>query len=166
MTKLDTLLVKYGESHQNGTNKLIHWIAVPSIVFSLLGLIWAIPMPEFMKQYPFFNWASLVIAFALYYYYRLSPILAFAMILVIGLFSFLIVQLEYLEQAGGPAMWLVCVIIFVVAWIFQFIGHKVEGKKPSFLEDVQFLLIGPIWLLHFVFKKIGLPYQSNSRIVE
>ncbi len=162
MTKLDTLLTKYGESHQNGTNKLIHWIAVPSIVFSLLGLIWAIPMPEFMKPYPYFNIASIFIAFALYYYWRLSAILAFAMIFVIGLFSYLIVQLEYLERAGGPAMWLICVIIFVVAWVFQFVGHKIEGKKPSFFKDLQFLLIGPIWLLHFVFKSLGLPYQSEN----
>lgn len=161
MTQLDTLLAKYGESHQNSRNKLIHWIAVPSIVFSLLGMVWAIPMPEFMKEYPYFNWASLVIAFSLYYYYRLSPILAFAMIIVTGIFSFIIVQIEYAEQAGGMALWQVCAIIFVVAWIFQFIGHKIEGKKPSFLEDVQYLLIGPIWLLHFVFKKLGLPYQSN-----
>lgn len=162
MTKLDQLLTEYSVSHQNSTNKFIHWIAVPSIVFSLLGLIWAIPMPEFMKQYPYFNWASIVIAFALYYYYKLSPILAFTMIIVVGLFSFLIVQLEYNELNGGLALWKVCAIIFVVAWIFQFIGHKIEGKKPSFLKDVQFLLIGPIWLLHFVFKKVGLPYQGKE----
>lgn len=161
MTKLDQLLAEYGESHQNSTNKLIHWIAVPSIVFSLLGLIWAIPMPAFMANYPYFNWASLVIAFSLYYYWRLSAILAFAMILVTGLFSFLIVQLEYQEQAGGMAMWKVFGLVFIVAWIFQFVGHKIEGKKPSFIKDLQFLLIGPIWLLHFVFKQLGLPYQSN-----
>lgn len=162
MTKLDTLFAEYGSSHLNGTNKLIHWIAVPSIVFSVLGLIWAIPMPEMMKQYPYFNWASLAIAFSLYYYYRLSAILAFAMIIVAAGFSYLIVQLEYAERAGGMALWQVCAIIFVIAWIFQFIGHKIEGKKPSFLKDLQFLLIGPIWLLHFLFKKVGLPYQNNN----
>ena len=160
MTKLDSLLQEYSTSHLNPTNKLIHWIAVPSIVFSLLGLIWSIPMPAFMANYPYFNWASIVIAFALYYYWQLSAILAFAMVFIIGLFSFAIVQLEYWQQAGGPKLWLVCVVIFVVAWIFQFLGHKIEGKKPSFLKDVQFLLIGPIWLLHFIFKSLGLPYQS------
>ena len=162
MTRLDQLLNEYSESHKNSTNKIIHWIAVPSIVFSLLGLIWAIPMPEFMKPYPYFNIASIVIAFALYYYWRLSAILAFTMIFIIGIFSFFIVQLEYLERDGGPALWLVCTIIFVVAWVFQFIGHKTEGKKPSFFKDLQFLLIGPIWLLHFVFKSLNLPYQSEN----
>jgi uncharacterized membrane protein YGL010W len=81
------------------------------------------------------------------------------MIIVTGIYSFIIVRLEYLEKAGGMALWQICVIIFVVAWIFQFIGHKIEGKKPSFFKDLQFLLIGPIWLLHFIFKKVGLPYQ-------
>ncbi len=162
MTKLDTLFEEYGSSHLNSTNKLIHWIAVPSIVFSVLGLIWAIPMPEMMKQYPYFNWASLAIAFSLYYYYRLSAILAFAMIIVAAGFSYLIVQLEYAERDGGMALWQVCAIIFVIAWIIQFIGHKIEGKKPSFLKDLQFLLIGPIWLLHFIFKKVGLPYQNSN----
>ena len=162
MTKLDTLFEEYTSSHLNPTNKFIHWIAGPSIVFSLLGMVWAIPMPSFMASFPYINWASLVIAFSLYYYYNLSPILAFAMIIVTGIYSFIIVRLEYLEKAGGMALWQICVIIFVVAWIFQFIGHKIEGKKPSFFKDLQFLLIGPIWLLHFIFKKVGLPYQSKD----
>ena len=54
--------------------------------------------------------------------------------------------------------WIIYLSIFVITWIFQFIGHKIEGKKPSFLKDLQFLLIGPIWLLHFILKKIGIPY--------
>jgi uncharacterized membrane protein YGL010W len=52
--------------------------------------------------------------------------------------------------------WIVYLSIFVITWIFQFVGHKIEGKKPSFLKDLQFLLIGPIWLLHFVLKKLEL----------
>jgi uncharacterized membrane protein YGL010W len=162
MTKLDQLFAKYSESHQNKINKTIHWIAVPTIVFSLLGLIWAIPMPAFMAPYPFFNWASIVIAFALYYYYQLSPILAFAMIILIGLFSYFIVLVELNALAGGMQMSQFFSILFVISWIFQFIGHHIEGKKPSFFDDLRFLLIGPIWLIHFVFKKIGIPYQSRQ----
>jgi uncharacterized membrane protein YGL010W len=48
--------------------------------------------------------------------------------------------------------------VFVLAWIVQFYGHKIEGKKPSFLKDVQFLMIGPAWLMHFIYKKIGISY--------
>ncbi len=158
---VDLLFEKYGESHQNPVNKFIHWVCVPLIVFSLLGLVWMIPFPQFSFLGPyqtFFNWASFLIAFAMYYYYTLSPVLFFMMIWIISLMSFGIVQMEYLEQAGGPQAWLVFLGIFVLAWVGQFIGHKIEGKKPSFIEDVKFLLIGPLWLLHFICKKMGLKY--------
>jgi len=160
-SEVDMLFDKYAESHQNHTNETIHWICVPLIVFSLLGLVWAIPFPhlEFLGRYNgYVNWASFLIAFSVYYYYRLSPVMSYLMLLLIFGMSILIVQLEKVEAAGGPALWLVCLVIFVLAWIGQFIGHKIEGKKPSFLEDVKFLLIGPIWLLHFICKKVGLRY--------
>lgn len=160
-SEVDVLFDKYAESHQNHSNELIHWVCVPLIVFSLLGLVWAIPFPHlgFMGKYNgYLNWASFLIAFSVYYYYKLSPVMSYLMLLLIFVMSIGIVQLEKWEQAGGPAVWLVCVVIFVLAWIGQFIGHKIEGKKPSFLEDVKFLLIGPIWLLHFICKKVGLKY--------
>lgn len=159
---VDIYFDKYAESHQNHTNELIHWICVPLIVFSLFGLIWAIPFPklEFLGRYNgFVNWASFLIAFSVYYYYKLSPVLSYAMLLVIMIFSAGIVGLEKLHNNNSwPEMWQVCLIIFVLSWIGQFIGHKIEGKKPSFFDDLKFLLIGPIWLLHFVFKKVGLRY--------
>lgn len=154
MNKLDLYLDKYGESHRNSINKSIHWIAVPAILFSFLGLIWSIPVPQALQVTPYFNWASIVIAVVLYYYYRLSPAMAFGMLLIVFVMSYLIVQIEQ----SGASLWLVSLWIFVIAWIFQFIGHKIEGKKPSFLEDIRFLLIGPLWLLHFIFKKLGLNY--------
>ncbi len=159
--EIDVLFEKYGESHQNATNKLIHWICVPLIVFSLLALVWAIPFPylEFLGKYNgFVNWASFLIAFAIYYYYRLSPVMSYFMLISVFIMSFFIVMLEKWEQAGGPAMWVSALVIFVLSWAGQFYGHKVEGKKPSFLDDVKFLLIGPMWLLHFLCKKIGLKY--------
>ena len=159
--EVDILFDTYSESHQNPSNELIHWVCVPLIVFSLLGMIWAIPFPylAFLGKYNgFVNWASFIIAFSGYYYYRLSPVLSYLMILLIFAAAAVIVQLERWELAGGPALWLVCAVIFVLSWIGQFIGHKIEGKKPSFLQDVKFLLIGPIWLLHFICLKVGLKY--------
>lgn len=159
--EVDVLFDKYAESHQNHSNEVIHWICVPLIVFSLLGLVWAIPFPklEFLgKSANYLNWASFLIAFAVYYYYRLSPVMSYLMLIIISIMSFGIVSIEQWANNGGPAMWLVFTVIFVLAWIGQFIGHKIEGKKPSFLDDVKFLLIGPIWLLHFICKKVGLRY--------
>lgn len=160
-SKVDLLFDQYAESHQNPKNELIHWICVPLIVFSILGLVWCIPFPylSFLGKYNgFVNWASFLIAFSIYYYYKLSPVLSYLMLLSIFLMSFFIVQLEKVEAAGGPPVWLVCAVIFVLSWIGQFIGHKIEGKKPSFLTDLKFLLIGPIWLFHFLCKKVGLRY--------
>lgn len=159
--KIDVLLAKYAESHQHPTNKLIHWICVPLIVFSLLALIWSIPFPhlDFLGRYNgFVNWASFLIAISVYYYYTLSPVMSYLMLISIVIMSFFIVSLEKWELSGGPAMWHVALVIFILAWIGQFIGHKLEGKKPSFFEDVKFLLIGPIWLFYFICQKIGLRY--------
>lgn len=158
---VDKYFAKYAESHQDHTNKLIHWICVPLIVFSLFGLVWAIPFPHigFLGRYNgYVNWASFLIAFVIYYYYRLSPVLSYAMLLILFMFSAAITGLEQFQSSGGFPMWQVCLVIFVLAWAGQFIGHKIEGKKPSFLDDLKFLLIGPIWLLHFLFNKAGIPY--------
>jgi uncharacterized membrane protein YGL010W len=159
---VDVYFHKYAESHQNLANKRIHWLCVPLIVFSLLGLVWAIPFPHlaFLGKYTrYVNWATFLILFSIIYYFLLSPNLAIAMLFVICVFGALIVTLEKLHnEQGWPEMWQVCLFIFFVSWVGQFIGHKIEGKKPSFLDDLRFLLIGPIWLWHFIFKKLGLPY--------
>ena len=160
-SKLDKLFMEYDASHQHPANVLIHWICVPLIVFGVFGLIWSIPFPriEFLGKYNgFINWASFLIGFSIYYYLKLSATLSYGMLLLVCFFSFLIVQLEYWELAGGPKMWIVCLIVFILAWIGQFIGHNIEGKKPSFLTDIKFLLIGPIWLIAKIYKKVKIPY--------
>jgi uncharacterized membrane protein YGL010W len=80
------------------------------------------------------------------------------MLLMLMIFSLGIIELAAWQKAGGPALWLVCLVVFVISWAGQFIGHKIEGKKPSFLDDLKFLLIGPIWLLHFILKKFSIRY--------
>lgn len=156
---VDAYFNKYAESHQNHTNKLIHWICVPLIVFSL---VWALPFPEINllgRLNGYINWATFLILFSILYYLRLSLALATAMLLVIFVFAAAIVFLEKQHNHNGwPPMWQVCLVIFVLSWAGQFIGHKIEGKKPSFLDDIKFLLIGPIWLWHFLFKKAGIRY--------
>lgn len=159
MRKIDELFEEYGMSHQNATNKLIHWICVPLIFFSIVGLIASIPsgmVQRFLGEgNPYANWAAVLTILVLIYYVSLSIPLAFGMLL------FVLVCLYGVRVIGqsdlGP-LWLVSLIIFVVAWIGQFYGHKIEGKKPSFLKDIQFLLIGPAWLMHFVYRKLGIPY--------
>lgn len=156
MRKIDQLLSEYGESHQNATNKAIHWICVPLIFFSVVGLIASIPSAFLQNTLGmYFNWATVVMVLVLVYYISLSIPLSIGM----AIFSFFCLYVaRSIALSGIAPLWLACVAIFVLAWIGQFYGHKVEGKKPSFLKDVQFLLIGPAWLMHFIYKRIGIPY--------
>jgi uncharacterized membrane protein YGL010W len=139
----------YGESHQNPTNKAIHWICVPVIFFSIIVLLAALPFPFIV--HPYLHWGTVALLGVLVFYLRLSlPI-------TIGMVTFGILCLigNQLLQSGPWAPWTVALTLFVIAWIGQFYGHKVEGAKPSFLEDLQFLLIGPAWLMGFIYKRFG-----------
>ncbi|MBA4303913.1 MAG: hypothetical protein C0424_06785 [Sphingobacteriaceae bacterium] len=158
MRKIDQLLAEYGESHQNHTNKMVHWICVPAIMFSLIGLIWNLPhafLQNWVQQtgHPWVNWGSLFLVAASLYYVRLSIPLFLGMLFISTAFAWGNVQLHTL---GSTAHIFISFGVFAVAWVGQFIGHKIEGKKPSFLKDLQFLLIGPAWLLHFVYQKMGI----------
>ena len=151
----DQWFSEYGESHQNATNKLLHWICVPTIVASLIALVWSIPQPTAMQSIAYLNWATLLIAAAMVFYFRLSIPLAVGMLAFIAV---LLLVIARLDQLGEPPLWQIALAVFVLAWIGQFIGHKIEGKKPSFFQDIQFLLIGPIWLLAFIYRRLGIPY--------
>ncbi|MCR9160640.1 MAG: DUF962 domain-containing protein [Nannocystaceae bacterium] len=151
MKSADQWLDQYGESHQNPTNKLIHWVCIPAIMVSLLGLLVSIPMPWSVAH---INPATLFVAFAVGFYSLLSKRLMVGMA-VVGFGCYALA----LALGGLPIpLWVTSLGIFVVAWIFQFIGHKIEGAKPSFFEDLQFLLIGPMWLLSFIYGKLGIRY--------
>jgi uncharacterized membrane protein YGL010W len=156
MRRIDALLEKYGDSHHHLTNKLIHWVCVPSIMFSLLTLVFCIPF--FTGRTWWANWAMVLLILAWIYYARLSATMMIGFMVVGGLMVWGIVTLYAWTGFNVQHLAVWALVIFVLAWIGQFIGHKIEGKKPSFLEDLQFLLIGPAWLLHFVFKKIGIRY--------
>ena len=141
MRKVDELFARYGESHRNPTNKAIHWICVPLIVWSVLAALWAwSPMAAYIG-----------IGLSLAFYAWLSPLIALGMLVV---FAVMVYPLTLL----GTRVLIVAAVVFVLAWIGQFIGHVIEGKKPSFFEDVKFLLVGPAWLLGFVYKRLGVAY--------
>ncbi len=139
---------EYSQSHQNPTNKLIHWICVPSIFFSIVCLLSLVPVAGIL------NLAGILMIFATVFYARLSPKLAVGILLFYVVCFMAAVQLNHLSIA----LWKIAIGIFVIAWLGQFYGHKIEGKKPSFLKDLQFLLIGPAWLLGFIYKRFGIKY--------
>ena len=139
---IDTLIAKYTESHLNHTNEISHFVCVPVIVFTLLGLVWSVhPLA-----------AAAVVVASLVYYFTLSPPFAVGMLIMSA------VMLGLLSLLPQQAILPLSVAIFVLAWIGQFIGHKIEGKKPSFLEDLRFLLIGPLFVLSFLYKRLNVQW--------
>lgn len=150
----------YGESHQNPVNKSIHWICVPLIFFSIVGILSLIPFGFVSNALPppvqpYLHIGTLLVLFGVVFFMRLSFPIALGMLLVSAVMIWL-VQLSH--AFFGEAAWLFFVGIFVASWIGQFIGHKIEGAKPSFFDDLKFLMIGPAWLLHFIYRKWGINY--------
>lgn len=140
--EIDILLARYAESHRNPTNELIHFVCIPAIVFSLLGILWALHPVA----------ALAAVLGSLYYYLKLSRPFA------IGMGAMSLVMLALLSLLPAMTVLPVSIAVFVVAWIGQFIGHKIEGKKPSFFDDLRFLLIGPLFVLSFLYRRMRLAY--------
>jgi len=139
---IDALLAQYSESHRNPTNELIHFVCVPLIVFSLLGILWSLhPVP-----------ALAAVGAAMWYYLQLSKPFA------VGMLAMSILMLSILAAMPPMTVLPLSIAVFVVSWIGQFIGHKIEGKKPSFLDDMRFLLIGPLFVLGFLYRRFKLAY--------
>lgn len=155
MRKIHLLLDTYGESHKNHLNKTIHWVCVPAIFFSLVGLLYAVPTEGIIEKSMWANAGSIVLLLALVYYAVLSKSLAIGFVFW-GLFClWLNHQIYQWVGTDNGMLALISLAIFAIAWVFQIIGHKIEGKKPSFLQDVQFLLIGPAWLMQFIYKRLN-----------
>ncbi|MEO5622760.1 MAG: Mpo1-like protein [Dokdonella sp.] len=144
----------YSADHQNPANRLIHWFCVPAILWAVIAALWLIPVPPSIGRPGF--WCGLVMVAAFAFYWRLSRPLGAAMFIV---FVVLGVLTEVLYRSLGPIhlRWL-AIGVFVVAWIGQFLGHLIEGRKPSFLTDLAYLLIGPAWLIGKLMRRLGIAY--------
>ena len=154
MKSIHEWLVEYGQSHQDETNKTIHWICVPSIFFSIVLFLWSLKINNINSAFQL-NVAVIAVSILTIYYLILSKTIWIGM-LIFGLICLWVSFL--LEEWNFLSIKLISLIIFVLAWIGQFYGHKIEGKKPSFLKDLQFLLIGPMWLMSFIYKNLGIKY--------
>ncbi len=153
MKTLNHWFEEYAISHQNPKNKTIHYICVPAIFFSILGLLMSIPSQIISNKLnlnlPIIeNWAVVVLLFVILFYLRLSV----AMALKIAVFASLCLIVNYFIGKFF-SLWIVSITIFSIAWIGQFYGHSIEGKKPSFMKDLQFLMIGPAWVIENLLSK-------------
>jgi uncharacterized membrane protein YGL010W len=145
MKTISEWLDEYSESHQDKTNKAIHWVCVPAILFSIIGIL-----AHFSALL-----TALILVLTFVFYARLDLVLAVAMAALLAVMAWLIFILPV-----GVGFY---IAIFVLAWIGQFYGHKVEGKKPSFLKDLQFLLIGPIWCMDAYLGKLIPKWKKRQK---
>lgn len=154
MKSLETYIEDYSVSHKNSTNILIHKICVPAIMFSFLGILKALPVPQVWPLW--LDWCTITLFLSFIYYmtFKNIRVIIALLILVIPM----VVALELLR----PRFFLLSLVIFVIAWIGQFIGHKIEGKKPSFFEDLFFLMIGPVWTMNTLTAQMGIDLKINS----
>ena len=147
------LLAEYSADHQNPFNRLMHSICVPLIAIALIGLLWAIPVPGTLSSSsPWVNFGTATLIVLNVYYLRLAPRLGIGMVVAALLIAPLLTF-----AAGLPApLWLMALVVFTLGWIGQFIGHYVEGRRPSFFRDLRFLLIGPLWVLEKFYAVLGI----------
>src|SRR5476649_1275006 len=152
--EVDRWLGNYSEDHRNPTNILVHWICVPLILWTAIAMLWVLPVPAALGRPGL--WAGVAMVFALSFYLRLSRPLGFGMLaafVVLGL----ITEVLYRVLGATPLLWL-AVGVFVLAWIAQFVGHHVEGRRPAFFTDLAYLLIGPAWIVAKIMRRLGIAY--------
>jgi len=157
----EILFEKYTASHQNKLNLIINCIAIPIMVFGLLGFTWAIPFPvfSFLGQYiGYINWTSLIIAFSIYYYLKLSPLLSYFMLFIEFALSFGVSELVEWQKVGGPHVGFICFGLIMLSLTAQLIGQKIEGKPYSLANIIKFQFYGPIWLISLLLRKYSIKF--------
>lgn len=151
---IDRWLANYSEDHRNLLNQRLHLFCVPSIVWTVIAALWSLPVPATLARSGL--WAALALALVLGWYWRLSRPLALGALLVFALMG---VLTHWLYAAvGARNLAILAAVVFALAWVGQFVGHAIEGRRPSFFTDVTYLLIGPLWTLGKLYRKLGLHY--------
>ncbi|WP_425917759.1 DUF962 domain-containing protein [Acinetobacter sp. TSRC1-2] len=145
MKTITEWLDEYSDSHQDKTNKAIHWVCVPAILFSIIGIL-----AHFSALL-----TALILVLTFIFYARLDLVLTVAMAALLFVMAWLIFILPV-----GTGFY---IAVFVLAWIGQFYGHKIEGKKPSFFKDLQFLLIGPVWCMDAYLGKLIPKWRKRQK---
>ncbi len=155
MRDIATWFDSYAADHRNRTNRLIHWICVPAILWAAIAALWTLPVPVSLGRPGL--WCALIMVGAFSFYWRLSRPIGAAMFVVFVAFAFISEGL-YRWLGPVPLLWL-AIAVFVIAWVGQFIGYAIEGQRPSFLTDPVYLLIGPAWLASKVLARAGVAYR-------
>jgi uncharacterized membrane protein YGL010W len=144
-------LYRYSQDHQHPTNQLLHAICVPLIVWSAIAMMWTIPVPEAWFRPG--SWAVLAIVLSFAWYWKHSRRLGAALLVALAIMALGCFWAD--RQIGAAALLRTGLAVFVIAWLGQFIGHLIEGRRPSFFTDLAYLLVGPAWLMDKLLRRLG-----------
>ena len=146
MPDVRDLFADYAAYHQTAGNKFFHRLGIPMIMLTLIGMLTQVPL--FTAGTVSYDAAMLLIAAASAYYFVIEWRLAIAMTAISVAFYFI----------GAAIPLLINAVVFVLGWIFQFIGHRVyEKKNPAFFRNFVHLLVGPLWILNDVIPVVKRP---------
>ncbi|MGI9260078.1 MAG: DUF962 domain-containing protein [Gammaproteobacteria bacterium] len=155
MRPVDEWLRLYDRHHADGAKQLLHWLMIPFIVTSVVGLLWALPVPTtFSDATPVLNWGTIFLMAAIVYYFILSISLAFGALPLIALVVWAVMWLERLQYP----LWMSCTALLVTAWMGQRISHRGPGDRPSLIGDLQYVMLGPVWLVAALYRRLGIPF--------
>ena len=155
MAETDRWLSEYGDSHRDIVYPAIYWPSVLILVPGIAGMLWSLPIPQaFTAISPFLNWGSAFLMAALVYYFVISVPLA------IGMLPFMlsVASLGVLTAAADVSVAGISLGVVVVAVAGLYFGHHVSGGVRAVLRDIQLMMMGPIWLLSRLYRRLGIPF--------
>ncbi len=160
MSNLEQKLSQYAAYHLNHQNILTHFVGIPLIVFSILCLTARAGLDIYSFK---LTLAIVLIAISSIYYLFLDKVFGVIMLILLAAVYPLASQIAQLSLG----QWLVASIgFFVVGWVFQFVGHYFEKKKPAFVDDVIGLAIGPLFVLADFIFMLGFRKPLHARILQ
>ena len=155
MTDIDNWLDRYEQDHQDLRNPVVYWAAVPMVVLGAVGLLWYPPVPDQFRQIsPLLNWGSAFLMATAIYYFIISLSLAIGMLpFLLGLAA---MQL-WLARSPYPPLG-VSIGLLVAGTLGLWLGRRDPGRVRGVLQDLQLMMIGPVWLLSMMFKRLRIPF--------
>ncbi|MCW4627689.1 MULTISPECIES: DUF962 domain-containing protein [Marinomonas] len=151
-------LSQYAFYHQDRRNVATHFVGIPLIV---VGIAVLLSRPHFTLLEIVFTPALIVALASSVFYIRLDKLIGVVMTMLLAL----AIWFAELVAAQSTSIWFITGVgLFVVGWVFQFVGHYFEGKKPAFLDDVIGLIIGPLFVFVELLFLLGLKRDWKTTI--
>ena len=155
MRPADEWLQQYSRHHADGADQLLHRLMIPLLVTSVVGLLWAIPVPTtFREATPVLNWGTIFLMAAIVYYFILSISLAFGALPII---ASVVWAVMWLDRLSYP-LWMSSAALLITAWMGLRVSHRSPGLRPSLIGDLQYVMLGPVWLVSALYRRLGIPY--------